>query len=108
MHQMLTTCVDACVQCAEACERCADACLDEPHVEVMVECIRVDRDCAALCWLTAGFLSRGSRMMADICNLCADMCHVCAEECRRHDAEHCRQCADVCEMCAAECRKAAM
>jgi hypothetical protein len=101
----VSACIDACLRCAQACEHCADACLDEAHMAMLSECIRRDRDCAALCWLAAGFMSRDSRLMGDICRLCADACDACAAECRRHEMNHCRECAEACASCAAECRK---
>jgi hypothetical protein len=38
--------LDALGRCVAACEYCADACLQEDHVQMMVSCIRTDRDCA--------------------------------------------------------------
>jgi Domain of Unknown Function (DUF326) len=45
----LQACLNACQQCLVACEHCAAACLAEPDVQMMVGCIRLDRDCAAAC-----------------------------------------------------------
>ena len=39
--------------CASTCDWCADACLDEDNIKMMVECIRLDRICAATCKATA-------------------------------------------------------
>jgi hypothetical protein len=60
-HEQFRSCIDACTRCAQECEHCADACLGETDVQKMAECIRLDRDCAAICWLAAGLMSRGSR-----------------------------------------------
>src|ERR1051325_785573 len=50
-------CIDACLHCAQECEHCANACLTEDDVNGRGDCIRMHRDCAAMCWLTAGALS---------------------------------------------------
>ena len=60
------SCIDACIECAKACEECFAACLKEPHVAKMSQCLRLDRDCAELCWLTAGFLHRGTRSAIEL------------------------------------------
>lgn len=104
-HRENQSCIEACVRCAQACEHCANACLDEHDVEKMADCIRSDRDCAAICWLAAGYMSRGSQFIEDVCRLCAEICETCAAECRKHEHEHCQECADACERCAEECRK---
>lgn len=104
-QQDLQACIDACMRCAEACENCADACLGEQEVAKMVECIRIDRDCALMCFTAAALLSRGSQFARQFCGLCAEVCDTCAQECRKHDHDHCQQCADECERCAEECRQ---
>src|SRR5204863_5070823 len=55
-HERFQSCIDACVQCAEACEHCADACLHEEDVTALADCVRLDRDCAEVCWLAAAFM----------------------------------------------------
>lgn len=106
-HVEHQTCIKACEECAEACEHCATACLGEGDVKMMAECIRLDRDCAAICWLTAGFMSRGSKFATALCRVCADICEACGAECAKHKHAHCQQCAEACQRCAAECRKMA-
>ncbi len=104
-HREHQSCIDACVRCAQECEHCAGACLDESDVKMMAECIRLDKDCAETCWLAAGFMSRGSHFIADICRVCAEVCDACAAECARHKPDHCKRCAEACRKCAEECRK---
>jgi|ERR1043166_3602335 hypothetical protein len=100
-------CIDACVRCAQECHHCADACLEEDDVKSMAACIRLDRDCASLCWMAAAFMSRGSPFIGELCRLCAEACEVCAEECAHHHVEHCQRCAEACRECAEECRRMA-
>jgi hypothetical protein len=107
-HEKYRACIDACVECARECEHCAAACLGEEDVKRLARCIRLDTDCAAICWQAASFMSRGSEHATQVCRLCADICDACAEECEKHtDMEHCRSCAEACRHCAEECRKMA-
>lgn len=102
--QEYETCIDACVRCAQTCEHCAVACLNEPNIEKMAECIRIDQDCAKLCLLSVSFMSRGSQFAVDVCRLCAEVCEACGTECRKHEMDHCQACADACDICVEECR----
>jgi hypothetical protein len=101
------SCMTACAECAMECERCADACLDESNVSEMAACIRLDRDCAAICFAAVDFMSRNSTFAAEICRLCAEVCESCAAECARHEMDHCQRCAEACARCAEECRRMA-
>lgn len=67
---------------------------------MMAECVRLNRDCAEICWLAAGLMSRGSRFAGVICELCAEVCEACGRECGKHKHDHCQQCADACRNCA--------
>jgi hypothetical protein len=106
-HEEHRSCIEACVRCAQECEHCADACLGEDNVREMAECIRLDKDCAEICWSAAGFMSRGSHFIHEVCRVCADICDACGAECRKHEMNHCQRCADACEACAEECRRMA-
>lgn len=106
-HEQYQTCIEACVQCAQECEHCGNACLQESDVKKMAECIRLDRDCAEICWSAAAYMSRGSQFAQDICLICAEICDACGAECRKHQMDHCQRCADACERCAEECRQMA-
>jgi hypothetical protein len=107
MHQQHQACIEACNACADACEGCATACLQEDDIKMMVECIRSDIDCAAICRLAAGAMARGSPYVHEICELCAGICDACGTECARHQHEHCQACAAACRRCADECRQMA-
>jgi len=107
MAQTNQNCVEACNACADACDRCAAACLKEPDVRQMARCIALDMDCAAICRLAAGFMSRGSQVSREICAACSDVCLICADECGSHPHDHCQRCADACRRCSDECLKMA-
>jgi hypothetical protein len=106
-HEQFKSCTDACNECATACDHCAASCLAEKDVQKMTRCIALDTDCAAICRLAAGYMSRGSELAGALCDMCAGVCELCAKECERHDLEHCRECARACGRCAEECRRMA-
>lgn len=103
-HERYQACIDACNRCAQACFHCAAACLQEPDVQQMTECIRLDLDCAEVCRLASSVMSRGSDCAPQVCALCAEICIRCGDECARHPMDHCQECARVCRECARICR----
>lgn len=90
-------------QCAAACEMCLDACLDEQDVQKMVECIRLDRDCAKICRITASFIASNSDHAQHLVKECEEICRACGDECSKHEADHCQKCARACYECADAC-----
>ena len=102
-------CIEACVACLIACEMCSDACLDEKNPGMMIQCIRLDRDCADACDAAIRAMSRGGPLARELCRACATACDACAAECEKHAsmADHCRVCAEACRRCADACRKMA-
>jgi hypothetical protein len=70
-----------------------------------IECIRLNKDCAEMCWTTAAYMLRESRFMEEACKLCADICDASTVECDRFAEEHCVHCSAACRDCAAECRR---
>ncbi len=89
------------------CEACSEACLGEDDVKMMVECIRLCRDCTEACVSCVIVMARGSERARELCRACAEICEQCAAECGKHSAEHCQRCAEACRRCAEECRKIA-
>lgn len=106
-HHQHQSCIDACIRAAQECEHCEAACLGESDVQSMGKCIRLDRDCAAICWQAAAFMSRDSRFANAVCRVCADICEACAAECEKHPHDHCRRCAEACRRCVEECSRMA-
>lgn len=96
--------LDALSRCIAACELCADACLDEQDPKMMVSCIRLDRDCADICRLTAAFIARGSDHAQHVLRECIEICQKCYTECSQHEDAHCKQCAAACQACLEACR----
>jgi hypothetical protein len=95
---------DALSRCIAACEMCADACLDEDDIKMMVPCIRLDRDCADICRLTAAYIARGSDHAQHVLKECMEICQKCHDECAQHQHDHCQQCAAACQACLEACR----
>jgi len=97
----------ALTDCANACNYCTTACLGEDNVKMMVNCIRLDIDCAAICSLTASFIARGSAHGKHLLKECAELCGLCAAECEKHThMQHCADCARACRVCEAACKAA--
>ncbi|OGX91635.1 four-helix bundle copper-binding protein [Hymenobacter coccineus] len=97
--------LDALNACVAACEHCATACLQEDDVKMMVGCIRLDRDCADICALTARFVARDSAHAQHLLQECAEICKACGDECAQHThMQHCQECAAACRRCEEACR----
>ena len=93
--------------CTAACNHCITACLAEADVKMMVDCIRLDIDCAAICSLTASFIARSSVHGQHLLKECAELCGLCAAECEKHaHVQHCADCAEACRNCESACKAA--
>ena len=90
-------------ECAAACNNCLTACLAEQDVKNMMECIKLNMDCAQICQVTTSFISRNSDHAKHLMKECTEICNKCAEECAKHKATHCQECAEVCRKCAEAC-----
>jgi hypothetical protein len=103
-------CVEACYDCAQACLSCADACVAENQGDMLIPCIRLNQDCAAVCTATGQVLSRSSSpnwvVISALLEACATACQACGTECGHHapHMEHCAICAEACRACEAACR----
>lgn len=110
MH-IFTECIDACFECAYTCNSCADACLGEDNVQELIQCIRLNMDCADICAATGRTVSRMTEPQMEVIRAqvqaCAEVCRLCAEECARHAQhhEHCRVCAEACRRCEQACHQ---
>ncbi|MDK8193170.1 four-helix bundle copper-binding protein [Paenibacillus sp. UMB7766-LJ446] len=106
-HQKYKECIEECLKCMVACNHCYVSCLDEEHIGMLKECIRLDRECADICEFAAHAMSINSKYVKAICLACADACEACGNECKKHDHAHCQQCAEACFACAKMCREMA-
>jgi hypothetical protein len=111
-NDALIRCLEECYSCAAACTVCADACLGEEMVAQLTQCIRLNLDCADVCFATGkvGFRRTGSNedLIRRQIEVCAEACRRCGEECEKHAGmhEHCRICAEHCRRCEQACRAA--
>lgn len=111
-NDVLIRCIEECYDCASVCTVCADACLGEDMVKDLTQCIRIDLDCADVCFATGKLASRrtGSNeaLIRTMLGACAEACRICAEECEKHAGmhEHCRTCAESCRRCEKACQEA--
>lgn len=108
--QLYADALQALADCATACTVCADACLSEENPASMIECVRVDLLCAAICAATtqavAGAPEEHSSIMRAQLQACIEACRSCAAECEQHAGhhEHCRLCAEACRRCEQACQ----
>jgi len=104
-HEAYQDCIDACCECAAECEHCFEACLKEKEIAFLTGCIKLTKECAAICLYATGVMGSGSDFAAQTCQLCADVCEACAAECEKHShLAHCKTCAEVCRRCAEACK----
>lgn len=110
-REKLRACIEACFECAQSCTACADACLSEEMVTELVQCIRLNLDCADICDTTGRVLTRRTGYDPDLTRTtlesCAAACRACGDVCAGHAEmhEHCRVCADACRRCEQACRE---
>lgn len=91
--------------CQHQCNHCFKSCLEEDQVKMMVDCIKLDRECSDICALTLQMVASESYFAKDMVLLCINACQKCAQECEKHDNDHCRECAAACRECEEACRK---
>lgn len=103
-HQQL---IQTLHECVAACNHCYDSCLKEEDVNMMVECIRLDRECADMCAFLEQALMRDTPFAYDLASVCAKICETCGNECKKHNHEHCQRCAEACFKCAEACKAVA-
>lgn len=77
LNQEMKDCMTACFRCSHICNRCGDDMIGmETHqnAELTSRCIRLCRECADICVLSAQWLGRRSLLSTQICRFCAEVC----------------------------------
>ena len=80
---------------------------------MLVQCIRLDLDCADVCEATGKILSRQLAFETQLAwaavETCARAVKLCADECEQHaqnmNMEHCRVCMEACRRCEEACNQ---
>lgn len=91
-------------ECMIACNHCLNECLTEDHVEMMLDCIRLDRECVEICSVLESAIIRQSPYTNQLAEICLVVCNDCSEQCEKHEHRHCQYCAVICRECAEACR----
>ena len=105
-HEKNKELLQSLADCAAECNHCAAHCLEENQINVLSRCIMLDMDCAEICQLVIGYISRGSEHASQLLEVCEEICIACAAECDKHaHMDHCTRCAVVCRHCAELCHK---
>ncbi|QJX48969.1 four-helix bundle copper-binding protein [Hymenobacter taeanensis] len=95
--------LDALNSCLIACEHLALTGLELPELH---RGVRLSRDCADLCRLTATFVMRQAEHTVHILRECAELCRSCADECTQFSNEAARTCTETCRRAEDACRTA--
>lgn len=99
--------IQALIDCNVVCNQCYYACFREEDVKMLSECIQLNRICAEVCDLTAGWVSvarRNDELAIVLKNLCVKICDSCADESEKYLYEHCKRCAIACRKCSEVCK----
>lgn len=105
--------IEAALACAQAAGAGADACVAEAD-KALVQCIRLNLDCADVCQTAAMVATRragaNAPVVIGLLMLAEALCHDCAAESDRHAARlsACRRAAELCRACADACLEARM
>lgn len=94
--------------CEAVCEFTEYSILQMGGASHRIEQLRLLRDCADICTLTAKYIARCSIFAKNIALLCAQICEVCGNHCLHHPDEQSQRCGQICLHCAQICRAFAM
>lgn len=105
-HHENTELIKILLECTQTCDYCATACLNEQDAKMLVRCIKLDMECADICYEAVRLVGRQSEIAKQFMQICERICMLCGEECARHQEmhDHCRECAQACRRCAEACR----
>ncbi|RLL48271.1 four-helix bundle copper-binding protein [Oceanobacillus piezotolerans] len=106
-HEKYNELLQALHECMAACNHCYDACLQEEDMQMMANCIRLDRECADICGYLEQAIARNSAFVGQLAKVCAEICEACGQECQKHTHEHCQRCAQACLNCSEACKRVA-
>ena len=95
-------------QAIDACQTCLTACnvsiVRHRGAATHGASLSAALECAIACQTAIQFLSLGSRLYPQACDLCADACEACYQACSPHHDDASVQCAAACVTCIDRCR----
>jgi len=94
-------------ECMVACNYSYDQSFKKGDVQMLANCIQLNRECADICSYLEQAISRGSAYVLELATLSATICEACAEECEKHNDDYHQQCAIASTNCAKVCRSIA-
>lgn len=100
-------CIEECAKCAKECETCSAHCtaMLAAGKKDHERSLRLTRDCADLCAVSAQIMARNGPLMHTSCMACGKACEVCAADCEKFkDSEQMQKCAKACRDCAKACQ----
>lgn len=104
--EQMQRCVDECQSCEAICLEMVTHCLEKGGEHAVARHVTALLDCAEICGTGANFMSRGSALHRQICEVCAEACDRCAQSCEAMgDDDAMRRCAEECRRCAESCRQ---
>lgn len=105
MHSMMAEVLKTVQHCESNCEHMLGMLHQAPDANYRLNQMRLLRDCADICTLTAKFIARHSYFARNLAHLCAHICEACGQECLRFPDQMSQECAQVCFHCAKVCRR---
>ena len=104
MKELMQRCIQHCIETANICEQTIQHCLQKGGKHADPDHLRLLRDCAESCTMSAGMMSRQSTFQAKHCRLCAEICRACAESCEQFgDDPQMKACAEACRLSESTC-----
>ncbi len=91
--------------CEATCESMTDYIERRPDVNTRIKQLKLLRDCADICGLTAKFIARKSAFSNSVAGLCAYICEICGAECAKYPDAESQNCSKICMNCAKECKE---
>ena len=95
--------VEKLYDCQTMCNYCFNACLEEENVKSMVDCIKLNSECAGICEHVITALSFEDGFSQNVLNVCIKACEACIAECRKHYYLQCFECSKACKECIQAC-----
>ena len=104
MDKKMYDLINELTECQAVCNYCFNACLEESDVQMMVRCIKLDKDCSEICGPAISLAASESEFTNDILELLHHGLRSMCPGVRKTFYDHCKECAQACRKCAAACK----